>query len=167
VRSLARKLSLGVSAVALALTGIAITAAPAAADTPYSSISTVGANMCLDDPNGDTSNHVQIQIYTCNGGLNQHWNFIPSVSFPGYGFLENMASLKCLDVEAGSLADMATIQQYTCGTGTNQLWDYEPGPDLIRNYNSQKCLTVAGKSQHALTFQDTCGFYVYSWLENP
>ncbi len=32
-----------------------------------------GLGLCLDDPASNTANGVQMQIYSCNGGGNQHW----------------------------------------------------------------------------------------------
>lgn len=31
------------------------------------------SGLCLDDPNFNTANGTQMQIYSCNGGNNQRW----------------------------------------------------------------------------------------------
>jgi hypothetical protein len=163
-----RKLPAVVGSAALALGGLALVASPAAADgtTTYSAIQVSGTNMCLDDPNGTSANHEQMQIYYCNGGTNQQWTFVPG-STPGYGELVNGASGLCLDVTAASQSDGTNIQQYRCGTGNNQQWNYDPSTDYLRVLHSEKCLTVGDTDNHMPVLQYSCGLHLSQWQVNP
>ena len=40
---------------------------------PNGSLVNQASGLCLDDPGSNTANGVQMQIFTCNGGGNQHW----------------------------------------------------------------------------------------------
>jgi hypothetical protein len=167
VISFRRRLTAIVGALALTAGGLLLATTPASADsTTYSSITTYGSGMCLDDPGGSTANHEQMQIYYCNGGTNQQWTFVPGAT-PGYGELVNGASGKCLDVTAASTDDGIVIQQYGCGTGNNQQWSRDPNTGYVRALHSGKCLTVRSINYKTPTQQYSCGFYIDQWSFNP
>lgn len=158
-----RRLLSGVMGMLL-LASLALLTSPgsASADVYYTTINTRVNGMCLDNPGGSTSNHTKIQIYYCNGGLNQQWNWVPG-STPGYGALVNAASGKCLDIPDSSPYTQIIAQQYTCTGGANQQWNIEPVTGYIRVQHSGQCLSVQSYANKASVFQANCGSFINSW----
>jgi Ricin-type beta-trefoil lectin domain-like len=46
---------------------------PEMSNTPARSLVNQAPGLCLDDPGFQTANGTQFQVYSCNGGSNQHW----------------------------------------------------------------------------------------------
>jgi len=68
---------------------------------------------CLDDPNGSTTNGVQLILWTCNSGTNQ------TVTQSGAA-LQILG--KCVDAYGAGTANGTKIILWTCNSGTNQQW---------------------------------------------
>jgi len=76
----------------------------------------VGAGKCLDVPGYSTTQGTQPQIWDCNGGADQQWNFNAN------GIITNVQSGLCLDVSGGWTANGALVQLLTCNSAANQHW---------------------------------------------
>ena len=101
------------------------------------------ARKCLDVASRSTSAGGNVQIFRCNGGLNQRWDFI-SLGRNEFA-IRNQNSGMMLDVTGASKANDANIQQFP-RNGTNaQRWRVQ-GSQII-NVNSGRCLDVAYKSR--------------------
>jgi hypothetical protein len=112
------------------------------------------SGLCLDVPNLSLTDGVQVQQYTCNGGLNQRWLRVHDtgtnpIAGPVTIVSENSGS--CLDVRGASTMDGAAIQQYHCHFGPDQQWQQTLLPILpisfgFRSVNSNKCIDNPGFS---------------------
>jgi hypothetical protein len=101
-------------------------ATPAAAASAFTSTAVnQGSGDCLDDPNSQTSNGVQLVQYTCNSGSNQSWTFTPVSGSTANYTVTSFAGL-CVDVSGRSTADNAQIIQYSCNSQTNQQFTLQP-----------------------------------------
>jgi hypothetical protein len=96
-------------------------------------------NMCLDLPNGNTTNGTNVQLYYCNGAKAQEW-ILDSAGYIHYGDNYN----KCLDAEGPSSANGTAIQIWDCKPGlANQKWTEGLGDYTIRtNQDISKCIDV-------------------------
>lgn len=80
---------------------------------------------CLDVPGFDRADHVPLQMFGCNGGLNQRW--LVRFDFAGFAILESKSTGKCLDVPSET-----SVQQFRCHGGDNQRWQLRPDPETLR-----------------------------------
>ena len=92
---------------------------------------------CLDLFGFDTRDGAVVDIYTCDGGMNQNWTLHPS------GQLVNAHSGKCLDVKGQLTANGAVVQQWSCTGGANQKWTYNQVTRQLIGQQSGKCLDVS------------------------
>lgn len=94
---------------------------------------------CLDVPGYSTTNGTGVQIYDCNGGTNQTWQF------PGDGTVRpDYDTNKCLDLPGYDTTNGTPIQIYDCNGGSNQQWSL--GSDgSLRGYGG-KCVDDPGYS---------------------
>lgn len=158
-----RRLFGGLAAIMLIVLSVFGGSASASADTYYTTINTRVNGMCLDNPGGSTTNYKTMQIYYCNGGLNQQWNYRPGPT-GGYGMLENAASGKCLNVHGNSMSVGGVVNQAVCTALPNQQWSVaDVFNGYIRSQLSGLCLSVLNYDNKQDTFQATCGTYVSVW----
>jgi hypothetical protein len=119
-------------AATLALAGAA--AQPAAAGfVKWEYIKFANTIFCLNDPQGNTSNGTQLNIWECNftpNGRNQRFGFIASSVLPGTYLisLENDPT-KCLADPWDSTQDGIKLEVYTCSDTAAFQW--LPVPALI------------------------------------
>ncbi|GLZ36664.1 ricin-type beta-trefoil lectin domain protein [Actinokineospora sp. NBRC 105648] len=71
--------------------------------------------MCPDIPRGNTANHVDVEIYYCNGGANQQWTYEPTTGYPRV-----QHSGMCLTITSFNYKSKTT--QDACGQNY-QHWD--------------------------------------------
>ncbi len=114
---------------------------------------------CVDVAAGGTSDGDPVQQWSCHGGDNQLWAFVPGDA--GHYVIVNRNSRKCLDVYGGDHGDGARVQQWSCHGGANQQWRLEAGGGYYRliNRNSGRCLDVHG-------FDHNDGARVQQWSCN-
>ncbi|WP_158647453.1 ricin-type beta-trefoil lectin domain protein [Actinoplanes sp. ATCC 53533] len=112
---------------------------------------------CMDVPAGGTEDGVKLIQWTCNGGGNQSFAFIPVAGTSGQ-YTIGTAAGKCVDVSEISTADNAAIHQWTCHGGDNQKWQLTPvsiaGTDktfTLMAVHSGKCIVPAGGSSASNT----------------
>ncbi|NYF91540.1 RICIN domain-containing protein [Tunturiibacter empetritectus] len=102
------------------------------------------SGLCLNVPNGASTNSLQMQINTCNGSMSEAFTLTPpaaSIVNTEYYTLTNEASGMCLDDTNGGISNGTVLQQYTCSSSgnTNQQWRFTPtssGYYEIASYNS-------------------------------
>jgi hypothetical protein len=80
----------------------------------------------LDVPGGSTTEGVQLDQWTCNGGTNQEWALdavgsYTSASDKSYE-LTNLNSGQVVDVTGGSTTAGAAVDQWPTDGGANQKW---------------------------------------------
>jgi len=93
-------------------------------------------------------NGANIQLWTCNGGANQAWNFPPN----GQKLITLKSTGQCLDIEAYGTSDGSNLHLWDCHTSDtdpnhqNQQWTYNGQQQIIAQM-SGKCVDVynAGK----------------------
>jgi alpha-galactosidase len=109
----------------------------------------VGSNRCLDDPNGSTTNGVQLVIWDCNGGSNQLWTSTSGNQLQVLG--------KCLDAFNNQTTAGTKVEIWTCNGGANQQWRFN-SDGTITGIQSGLCLDVtgAGTANGALIELWTC-----------
>jgi endo-1,4-beta-xylanase len=95
----------------------------------------VASNRCLDDPNGSTSNGVQVQIYDCWGGAPQQWTSTDAGQLQVLG--------KCLDAFNNQTSAGTKVVLWDCNGGTNQQWRLN-ADGSISGVQSGLCLDVTG-----------------------
>lgn len=86
---------------------------------------------CLDDPNGSTTNGVQLVLWTCNGGTNQ------TITQSG-ATLQILG--KCIDAYGAGTANGTRVILWTCNGGTNQQWTLR-SDGSIAGVQSGRCLS--------------------------
>jgi hypothetical protein len=86
---------------------------------------------CLDDPNGSTTNGVQLIIWSCNGGTNQ--------AFTQSGNTLQILG-KCVDAYGAGTANGTRIILWTCNGAANQQWTFRTDGS-IAGVQSGRCLS--------------------------
>jgi hypothetical protein len=89
---------------------------------------------CLDDPASSTTNGVQFDIWSCNGGANQQ---LTSTA----GTLQVLG--RCLDAAAQGTTPGTKVDLWSCNGGANQQWTINPN-GTITGKQSGLCLDVRG-----------------------
>jgi alpha-galactosidase len=92
------------------------------------------SNRCLDDPNGSTTNGVQLVIWDCNGGVNQRWTYTAAKQLQVLG--------KCLDAYNNQTSPGTKVEIWDCNGQTNQQWNVNAN-GTITGVQSGLCLDVA------------------------
>jgi ricin-type beta-trefoil lectin protein len=101
----------------------------------------LGAGKCLDVSNASTTPGSQVQIWQCNGGLNQIWTRTGSGQLTVYGGGTTM----CLDASGNGTTNGTQVVVWTCNGGTNQQWRFNAN-GTITGVQSGLCLDVSGAS---------------------
>jgi len=95
---------------------------------------------CLDVAGAKKDNGTPVQLYTCNNGAAQQWQFI------GYGdgyALFNVNAQKCLDMQSGKNANGTKIQIWACNGSKPQQWNFDVrAAGELRNAATDKCLNL-------------------------
>jgi hypothetical protein len=101
----------------------------------------VGADKCLDVPNGPTTPGTQVQIWDCWGGPMQVWTHTSTNQLTVY----TGGTQKCLDTSAqGTTAGTKVIIE-PCGGSTSQQWSLNAN-STVTSMKSGLCLDVTGAS---------------------
>ncbi len=100
----------------------------------YFNLVSAESGLCVDLPASNTTPGTQLQVWTCNGGLNQQWAINPLVA-PGeagkYNGTYNISyaadNTKCIDVPAFSTTVGTQLQIWSCNGGVNQQYTFGGG----------------------------------------
>ncbi|MFI5065562.1 MAG: ricin-type beta-trefoil lectin domain protein [Streptosporangiales bacterium] len=95
-----------------------------------------GSNRCLDVPGQATANGTLLDIWDCNGGANQQWDYLSNGELQVYGS-------KCLDVPGNATAAGTRVEIWDCNGGTNQQWTLSSNGTVVGR-ESGLCLDVTG-----------------------
>ena len=101
----------------------------------------VGAGKCLDVPGQSTTAGTQLEIYTCNGGVNQVFTHTSSGALTVY----SGSSQLCLDAYNNGTSAGTKVETWTCNGGANQQWNLNAN-GTITGAQSGLCLDVTGGS---------------------
>jgi Ricin-type beta-trefoil lectin domain len=108
-----------------------------------------GSSLCLDENDWTTVAAAQFQQYSCNGGTNQGYTFVPVSSGSSTYFIKPMTPDYCLDVSGASTASGAAIDQWPCNYNTNEqftLHAVSTGVYQVEAVNSGLCVAPSGDS---------------------
>lgn len=100
---------------------------------------------CLDVKDGLFENGGQIQMFSCNHGVDQKWSYSETNELMISNGYSDGASSFCLDVDGGDISNGADVQIWEClGNATQQKWKFQHGLHnfvTIRTWNKEYCLT--------------------------
>jgi hypothetical protein len=108
-----------------------------------------GSGRCLDENDWTTVAAAQFQQWTCNGGTNQEYTFVPVSAGSSTYYIQPMTPDYCLDVSGASAASGAAIDQWPCNYQTNEqftLRAVSSGVYQIVAVNSGLCVAPSGDS---------------------
>ena len=125
--------------------------AQAAPATFSSTVVNMAGSNCTDVPASNPDNGVQLILWSCHGGANQNFTFVPVSGTTNQYNIRTLTSGSCVDIYGASTADNASVIQWTCHSGDNQRFRLEPvnvsGVDKTFNVvavHSGKCVAPAG-----------------------
>ncbi|GAA0846924.1 ricin-type beta-trefoil lectin domain protein [Streptosporangium amethystogenes subsp. fukuiense] len=121
---------------------------PTPSSAPMSAIRGAGSGRCLDVANVSQANGTPVQIWDCNGQVNQRWTQTDAGELRVYGN-------KCLDVSNLGTADGTQVQIWDCNGQSNQKW----------RFNSDGSITAlgAGKCLDAPSYSTANGVKLQIW----
>ena len=127
---------------------------PNAMPTLSLALKSVNSGKCLDILNNSTADGASLIQYSCNGQVNQAFNFVPTG--PNRYQIKSKSSGKCLEIQGASTVRGAFIKQYTCSATTRpgqifSVMKRSDGSISIISVNSNKCVDVTGVSKSNLT----------------
>ncbi|WP_422665139.1 glycoside hydrolase family 27 protein [Actinacidiphila cocklensis] len=102
-------------------------------------VQAVGAGKCLDAYNNSLTNGSAVEIWSCNGGVNQAWTRASGGRITVYG------GTKCLDAYDNQTAPGTKVEIWDCNGGANQQWRAN-SDGSITGVQSGLCLDVTGAS---------------------
>jgi hypothetical protein len=91
----------------------------------------------------------QFDQWTCNGGTNQQFSFVPIAAGSSTYFVHPMTPDYCLDVSGASTASGAAIAQYPCNYNSNEQFTLRAvgsGVYQVVAQNSGLCVVPTGDS---------------------
>ena len=120
-----------------------------------------GSSLCMDESDWTTVAAAQFQQWTCNGGTNQGYTFVPVSAGSSTYFIHPMTPDYCLDISGASTASGAAVDQWPCNYNTNEqftLDEVSTGVYEVKAVNSGLCVAPAGAStaNGALLVQVAC-----------
>lgn len=108
-----------------------------------------GSGLCMDEYDWTTMAAAQFEQWTCNGGTNQGYTFVPVSSGSSTYYIEPMTPDYCLDVSGDSTASGAAIIQWPCNYASNEeftLTQVSSGVYEVVAKNSGLCVAPSGDS---------------------
>jgi Ricin-type beta-trefoil lectin domain-like len=108
-----------------------------------------GSGRCMDENDWTTVAAAQFQQWTCNGGTNQEYTFVPVSAGSSTYYIQPMTPDYCLDVSGASTASGAAIDQWPCNYNTNEqftLKEVSSGIYQVVAVNSGLCVAPSGDS---------------------
>jgi Ricin-type beta-trefoil lectin domain len=85
-----------------------------------STLVNVGTGQCADENDWTTVSAAPLEQWTCNGGTNQTFGFVPTSSGSSAYYIQPMTPDYCTDVNGDSSASGAAIIQYPCNDNSNE-----------------------------------------------
>ena len=106
-------------------------------------------SLCTDEYDWTTVSAAQFDQWTCNGGTNQQFSFVPTSAGSSTYYIQPMTPDYCLDVNGASSASGAAIIQYPCNYTSNQQFTLRSVGSSVYEVvaeNSGLCVAPAGDS---------------------
>jgi hypothetical protein len=103
----------------------------------------------MDENDWTTVAAAQFQQWTCNGGTNQEYTFVPVSAGSSTYYIQPMTPDYCLDVSGASTASGAAIDQWPCNYNSNEqftLKEVSSGVYQVVAVNSGLCVAPSGDS---------------------
>ena len=132
-----------------------------------------GSSLCADEYDWTTVAAAQFDQWTCNGGTNQQFTFVPVSSGSSTYYIHSMTPDYCLDVSGDSTASGAAIDQEPCDYASNEqftLKEVSTDVDQVEAVSSGLCVAPSGGStaSDASLVQVSCTTAATStWLIQP
>jgi Ricin-type beta-trefoil lectin domain-like len=108
-----------------------------------------GSGRCMDENDWTTVAAAQFQQWTCNGGTNQEYTFVPVSAGSSTYYIQPMTPDYCLDVSGASTASGAAVDQWPCNYNSNEqftLRSVSSGVYQVVAVNSGLCVAPSGDS---------------------
>ena len=108
-----------------------------------------GSGMCMDENDWTTVSAAQFQQYTCNGGTNQEFTFVPTAAGSSTYFIQPMTPDNCVDINGNSSSTGAAVDQYPCNHNSNEQFTLNSvgtGVYQVIAKNSGLCIAPSGDS---------------------
>jgi hypothetical protein len=108
-----------------------------------------GSGLCMDEFDWTTVAAAQFDQWTCNGGTNQQFGFVPVTAGSSTYVIHPMTPDYCLDVSGASTASGAPVTQYPCNYNTNERFTLRVVTGNVYQVvaqNSGLCLAPSGDS---------------------
>lgn len=141
---------------------------PVALSSGYYEFVDLNSGLCLNVPNGATTNGLQLQISTCNGAPSESFvlgSLSSSIASGAWYEVINATSGMCVTDSGSSTSNGTALSQVKCGSLLNQEWQFQPisgGYYAVYNGNAT-----------ALVWDDTNGsksngngMQLWSWANN-
>ena len=94
----------------------------------------------MDIPKSDTNNGIDLILWQCHGGDNQHW----AIDENGY-ILSRLNPKKCLNPQGPSYTNGTPSQIWDCVDNyLPQKWIITPSGEILSQWNLSKCIDIAG-----------------------
>ena len=103
-----------------------------------SGVSTGSDFLCMDDDRNSTANGNKVDIYTCNDGASQLWDYVPGTEPGATGTLRIHG--KCAAVAGNSTTRGALIELEACDNASGEQWVITGDNDDVLNPHSGYCL---------------------------
>ena len=116
-------------------------ASPSPSSGASGALHAVGAGKCLDVPGQSTTAGTQLEIWDCNGGVNQVFTHTSSGALTVY----SGGSQLCLDAYNNQTSAGTKVETWTCNGGANQRWNLNAN-GTITGAQSGLCLDVTSGS---------------------
>lgn len=106
---------------------------------PGEVIQGVASNRCVDVPGFSTDAGTQLDLWDCNGGGNQSWNYDAGGRLTVYGSMCMQAGTSGASVQAGDPVIIAA-----CGSSITQQWTLDAAGTITSAADPGLCLDAAG-----------------------
>jgi hypothetical protein len=97
----------------------------------------VASNRCVDVPGFSTANGTALDLWDCNGGGNQSWNWTAEKQLTVYGD-------KCMTIGGGGAGAGSPVIITDCTGASNQQWELNPDRSITSIGHPELCLDAAG-----------------------
>jgi len=104
---------------------------------PGTQIQGSASGRCVDVPGFSTTSGTQLDLWDCNGGGNQSWNYTSTHELTVYG---NM----CMQAGTGSAVAGAPVAIESCTGAAAQLWNVTSGGTVTSAADTSLCLDTVG-----------------------
>ena len=125
------------------------------AESTYAITTSINTNYSLDIENDSKNNGANVQLYTYNGEIQQHFKL--EYDGNGYYIIRNVYTNKVLDVQGGGINSPTNVQQYEYNGTDSQKWIIQETDDgyynIISKLNELYLDVSGGKANNGANIQ--------------